>query len=141
MATTAATGADQTIEKKGYAHPEALVTTEWLAAHSNDPTLRILESDEDVLLYDTGHIPGALKIDWHADLNDPVQRDYISREQFQALAPPPRDRRVRRPSIFYGDKNNWWATYAFWVFRLFGFTNAQACSTAAGRSGSGRARR
>ena len=112
------------IAAKGYAHPEALVSTEWLAAHLDDPTLRILESDEDVLLYDVEHIPGAQKIDWHADLNDPVQRDYVSREQFEELL---RSKGIDEstPVIFYGDKNNWWATYAFWVFQLFGFRNAR----------------
>ena len=115
---------DQQIAAKQYAHPDALVSTEWLASHLDDPAVRVLESDEDVLLYETGHIPGALKLDWHADLNDTVQRDYIGREQFQAL--------VRRLGIddgttvvFYGDKNNWWATYALWVFHLFGFTNTK----------------
>jgi thiosulfate/3-mercaptopyruvate sulfurtransferase len=115
---------DQDIAAKEYAHPEALVSTDWLAQHLQDPKVRVLESDEDVLLYDMGHIPGALKIDWHIDLNDPVMRDYIGREQFQAL--------LRRLGIdegttvvFYGDKNNWWATYALWVFELFGFRNGK----------------
>lgn len=118
---TTITAADATNDK-GYAHPAALVSTDWLAAHIEDPNVRILESDEDVLLYDFGHIPNALKVDWHDDLNDPLTRDYIDRERFQAL--------VRRLGIdtdttvvLYGDKNNWWATYAFWVFRLFGFEN------------------
>jgi thiosulfate/3-mercaptopyruvate sulfurtransferase len=112
------------IAAKGYAHPEALVSTEWLAEHLNDPGIRILESDEDVLLYEMGHIPNALKIDWHNDLNDGVVRDYVSREAFEALL---RARGIdeRTTVIFYGDKNNWWACYAFWVFRLFGFTNAR----------------
>ncbi|MDE3152884.1 MAG: sulfurtransferase [Gemmatimonadota bacterium] len=121
--TTSST-ADPTIAAKGYAHPESLVTTAWLAEHLNDPALRVIESDEDVLLYETGHIPGAQKVDWHADLNDPLIRDYIDRERFQAL--------VRRLGIdestaviFYGDKNNWWACYALWVFQLFGFANAR----------------
>ncbi len=115
---------DQEIAAKQYARPEALVSTEWLAAHLADPAVRILESDEDLLLYEMGHIPGARKIDWHADLNDAVQRDYVSRAEFQTL--------VRRLGIddsttvvFYGDKNNWWATYALWVFHLFGFANAR----------------
>jgi thiosulfate/3-mercaptopyruvate sulfurtransferase len=110
---------DSALASRGYSHPEALVTTEWVAAHLNDPDVRIVESDEDVLLYDTGHIPGAVKIDWHADLNDPLQRDYLDAERFAEL--------MRRKGIspdtlvvFYGDKNNWWATYALWVFRLFG---------------------
>ena len=115
---------DQAIAAKQYAHPEALVTTAWLAEHLADASVRILESDEDVLLYDMGHIPGALKIDWHADLNDEVQRDYISREAFELLA-----RRLGIDAsttvVFYGDKNNWWATYALWVFQLFGFTNTR----------------
>ena len=123
---TAGSSADPQAEimRKGYARPEALVSTEWLAAHLDDPTLRILESDEDVLLYDVEHIPGAQKIDWHADLNDPVMRDYVSREQFQELL---RSRGIDEstPVIFYGDKSNWWATYAFWVFQLFGFSNAR----------------
>ena len=124
MATAGSTETQPDIAKKGYAHPEALVSTEWLAAHLDDQSLRILESDEDVLLYDVDHIPGAQKIDWHSDLNDPVQRDYVSREQFQELL---RSKGIDEstPVIFYGDKNNWWATYAFWVFQLFGFTNAR----------------
>jgi thiosulfate/3-mercaptopyruvate sulfurtransferase len=111
-------------ENKGYARPDVLVTTSWLAEHLNDANVRILESDEDVLLYDTGHIPGAQKIDWHTDLNDPVIRDYITPGAFQTL--------LRRLGIdesttvvYYGDKNNWWATYAFWVFKLFGFENVR----------------
>jgi thiosulfate/3-mercaptopyruvate sulfurtransferase len=115
---------DQNIAAREYAHPEALVSTDWLAHHLEDPKVRVLESDEDVLLYDMGHVPGALKIDWHIDLNDPVMRDYIGREQFQALA-----RRLgideSTTVVFYGDKNNWWATYALWVFELFGFRNGK----------------
>jgi thiosulfate/3-mercaptopyruvate sulfurtransferase len=118
------TTTDAPIAAKGYAHPEALVSTEWLAAHLSDPSIVIAESDEDVLLYDTGHIPGAIKIDWHADLNDAVMRDYVSREQFQELL---RSRGIddNTTVVFYGDKNNWWAAYALWVFELFGFTNAK----------------
>src|ERR1700740_414599 len=109
--STATTTVDPEIAKKGYAHPEVLVTTSWLAEHLHDPNLRILESDEDVLLYDTGHIPGAQKVDWHTDLNDPVVRDYVSREQFQELV---RSKGIDEHTtvVFYGDKNNWWATYA-----------------------------
>jgi thiosulfate/3-mercaptopyruvate sulfurtransferase len=115
---------DPAIAAKGYAHPEALVSTEWLAAHLNDANLRIVESDEDVLLYDTGHIPNAQKIDWHTDLNDAVTRDYIAREQFEELL---RSKGIDETTtvVFYGDKNNWWAAYAFWVFQLFGFANAR----------------
>jgi thiosulfate/3-mercaptopyruvate sulfurtransferase len=115
---------DRDIAARHYAHPEALVDTEWLAQHLEDPVVCVLESDEDVLLYDMGHIPGALKIDWHNDLNDPVVRDYVDRGRFQALV-----RRLgideRTTVVFYGDRNNWWATYALWVFQLFGFRNAR----------------
>jgi thiosulfate/3-mercaptopyruvate sulfurtransferase len=112
------------IQAKGYAHPEALVSTEWLAEHLHDPTLRIIESDEDVLLYEMGHLPNAQKVDWHSDLNDAVVRDYVSRDAFQALL---RAKGIDDSTtvVFYGDKNNWWACYAFWVFQLFGFGNAR----------------
>jgi len=112
------------IENKGYAHPEVLVSTDWVAEHLNDTNVRLVESNEDILLYNTGHIPGAVKIDWHADLNDPVVRDYIDQAQFETLL---RDNGISEDTtvVFYGDKNNWWATYAFWVFKLFGFKNAK----------------
>jgi thiosulfate/3-mercaptopyruvate sulfurtransferase len=102
-----------------YAHPERLVSTEWLEQHLGEPGLVVVESDEDVLLYETGHIPGAVKIDWHTELNDPVVRDYLNGEQFAALLGSKgisRDTTV----VIYGDKNNWWAAYALWVFTLFG---------------------
>jgi thiosulfate/3-mercaptopyruvate sulfurtransferase len=107
------------IEARGYAHPEALVSTEWVAEHLNDPSVRIVESDEDVLLYDVGHVPGAVKIDWHTDLQHPLWRDYLDEEGFAKLV---REKGIGPDTtvIFYGDKNNWWATYALWVFRLFG---------------------
>jgi thiosulfate/3-mercaptopyruvate sulfurtransferase len=102
-----------------YAHPEALVTTDWLAANLNNPGLVILESDEDVLLYETGHIPGALKIDWFTELNDEVLRDYVDGEGFARLLSA---RGINRDTtvVLYGDKSNWWAAYALWVFKLFG---------------------
>jgi thiosulfate/3-mercaptopyruvate sulfurtransferase len=102
-----------------YAHPEVLVETEWVAQHLNDPHIRIVESDEDVLLYDVGHIPGAVKIDWHTDLQDALVRDYIGKSRFEELLS---SRGIANDTtvVFYGDKNNWWACYAFWVFKLFG---------------------
>jgi thiosulfate/3-mercaptopyruvate sulfurtransferase len=123
-ATRTTASVDPAITGKGYVHPEVLVSTSWLADRLDDPNLRIIESDEDVLLYDTGHIPGAQKVDWHQDLNDPVLRDYVSSEQFEKLL---REKGIDENTtvVFYGDKNNWWATYAFWVFQLFGFTNAK----------------
>lgn len=110
------------IEARGYVHPEVLVSTEWVEEHRQDPNVRILESDEDVLLYEVGHVPGALKLDWVADLNDPLTRDYIDHEGMQAVL---RARGVNEGMtiVLYGDKNNWWATYAFWVLRLFGVPN------------------
>ncbi|MBF4462317.1 MULTISPECIES: sulfurtransferase [unclassified Rathayibacter] len=102
-----------------YAHPERLVSADWLQERLGAPGLVVVESDEDVLLYEVGHIPGAVKIDWHTDLNDPVQRDYIEGAAFAELVGGKgisRDTTV----VIYGDKNNWWAAYALWVFSLFG---------------------
>lgn len=112
------------MSNKGYANPDVLVSTDWVASHLDSANIRLLESNEDVLLYDTGHIPGAQKIDWQEDLNDPIVRDYVNKEQFQALMERlgiSNDTTI----VFYGDKSNWWATYAFWVFQLFGHTNAK----------------
>ena len=105
------------IEQRGYAHPEVLVSTDWVAQHLNDPKVRLVESNEDILLYDTGHIPGAVKIDWTTDLNDQTVRDYVGREQLQKLL---RSKGINQDTtiVFYGDKNNWWATYALWVLQL-----------------------
>jgi thiosulfate/3-mercaptopyruvate sulfurtransferase len=106
-----------------YAHPERLVSGDWLQERLADgaltPGLVVVESDEDVLLYETGHIPGAVKLDWHTDLNDPVQRDYVDGERFAQLMS---ERGITRDStvVVYGDKSNWWAAYALWVFTLFG---------------------
>ena len=102
-----------------YAHPERLVSTEWLGEHLGDPGLVIIESDEDVLLYETGHIPGAVKVDWHTELNDPLIRDYRDSEAFARLMS---EKGIGRDDtiVFYGDNFNWWAAYALWVFALFG---------------------
>ena len=110
------------IEDRDYAHPEILVSTEWVAEHLDDDDVVIMESDEDVLLYDTGHVPGAVKIDWVDDLNDPVTRDYVEAEAMQELL---RERGVNEGDtiVLYGDKDNWWATYALWVLRLFDVPN------------------
>ncbi len=119
---TVATAND--IQARGYAHPEALVSTDWVAEHLDDPNVRIIESNEDPLLYPSGHIPGAVEVDWVRDLNDPLVRDYLDKERFEALM----SRIGVTPEmtvVFYGDKNNWWAAYAFWVFQLFGHENAR----------------
>ena len=120
MPETVAPVAD--IAARGYAHPEVLVSTQWVADHLDDPKVRLVESNEDILLYETGHIPGAVKIDWVADLNDPLIRDYIDGQRLERLL---RSKGIDDDTtiVFYGDKNNWWATYAFWVLRLFGLNN------------------
>jgi len=102
-----------------YAYPEVLVSTNWVVDHLNDPNIRIVESDEDVLLYDVGHVPGAVKIDWQTELQDPLIRDYISKENFEKLMS---ERGISNDTavVFYGDKNNWWACYAFWTFKVYG---------------------
>lgn len=112
------------IESRGYSKPEFLVSTDWVAEHLNDATVRIVESNEDPLLYAAGHIPNALQIDWARDLNDPIRRDYLSKSGFEALM----SRIGATPDttiVLYGDKNNWWATYSFWVFQLFGHSNTR----------------
>lgn len=95
------------------------MTPDWLSANLGRPGLAVVESDEDVLLYDVGHIPGAVKIDWVTDLNDHPVRDYLDGAKFAELM----DRKgIARDDtvVIYGDKSNWWAAYALWVFTLFG---------------------
>lgn len=102
-----------------YASPEVIVDTAWVEANLKTPGVRIIESNEDVLLYDIGHITGAVHIDWMRDLQDGLIRDYIDEERFAKLC----EKNGIGPEtkcVFYGDKSNWWACYAFWVFKLFG---------------------
>jgi thiosulfate/3-mercaptopyruvate sulfurtransferase len=109
---------------KGYVNADVLVSTDWVAEHLNDDSIRIVESDEDVLLYEIGHVPNAIKIDWHEDLQDTTTRDFIDAEAFNALMGRlgiSRDTTV----VFYGDKNNWWAAYAYWFFRYMGHDNVK----------------
>lgn len=108
----------------GFTHPEVLVSTDWVMNHIKDPKVRVVESDEDLLLYDIGHVPGAVKIDWHTDLQDPVRRDYLDQVHFEQLMS---EKGIANDTtvVFYGDKNNWWACYAFWVFKLFGHADAR----------------
>src|SRR5947209_5736958 len=111
------TSAQTETQTTGYTHPESLVETEWVAAHLDDPQVRIIEADEDPLLYEIGHLPGAVKLDWHTDVQDPVRRDFVDQAQFEALM----SRYGVTPEttvVFYGDKNNWYAAYSFWLFRL-----------------------
>ncbi len=107
---------------RGYAHPDVLVSTDWVADHLDDPNVRIAESDEDYLLYEQGHIPNAVKVDWFTILQDPVQRDFISKAEFEDLMSQlgiDEDTTV----VFYGDKSNWFACYSFWLFELYGHAN------------------
>ena len=110
---------------KGFVHTEVLVSTDWVAENlPHTGKIRLVESNEDVLLYSTGHIPNAVHIDWVADLNDAIRRDYLDEAKFAALMSKhgiANDTTV----VFYGDKNNWWACYAFWVFKLFGHANTR----------------
>lgn len=112
------------INSRGYANADALVSTDWVAKHGNDDGVRIVESNEDPLLYPSGHIPGAVEIDWAADLNDQLRRDYLDRDGFASLMSSKgisNDTTV----VLYGDRSNWWACYALWIFQLFGHTNAK----------------
>lgn len=104
---------------QGYAHPEYLVDTAWVAAHLDDPKVRFVESDEDYLLYDTGHIPGAVKVDWFTTLQHPLRRDFLTSQEFEKMCSElgiSNDTTV----VFYGDKSNWFACYAFWLFSYYG---------------------
>jgi thiosulfate/3-mercaptopyruvate sulfurtransferase len=115
---------DPRFAESGYAHPEVLVSTDWVAEHLDDPNVRIVESDEDVLLYDMGHIPGAINLDWHTDLQDQVKRDFLDKAGFEALMGKNgigNDTTV----VFYGDRNNWYATYTYWLFKYFGHKDAR----------------
>ncbi len=111
------------IDERGYASAAKLVSTDWVSQHLKDPKIRIVESNEDPLLYSSGHIPGAVQIDWTTDLNDQIIRDYLDKKGFEKLMSKngiSNDTTV----VFYGDKNNWWACYAFWIFQLFNHTKA-----------------
>lgn len=102
-----------------YASPDVLVSTDWVEEHINDPDIVIVESDEDLLLYEIGHIRNSVKFDWQTELQDQLVRDYVSRENFETLLSEKgvsNDHAV----VFYGDRSNWWACYAFWTFKVLG---------------------
>jgi thiosulfate/3-mercaptopyruvate sulfurtransferase len=108
----------------GYAKPDVLVETGWVAEHLRDPALRIVEVSVDRTAYAQGHIPGALHLDWKADLSDPLRRDLPSQAQFEALlseAGIGNDHTV----VFYGDNNNWFAAWAYWIFQYYGHRAAR----------------
>jgi thiosulfate/3-mercaptopyruvate sulfurtransferase len=103
----------------GYAHPEVLVDTQWVADHLNDADVRLIEADEDVLLYEISHIPGAVKLDWHVDVQNPVERDFVDQQGFEQLMSHwgiTNETTV----VLYGDRNNWYACYTFWLFSMYG---------------------
>jgi len=107
-----------------YAHPEYLVETDWVAEHLDDPNVRIIESDEDPLLYKMGHIPGAIQADWFTTLQHPVRRDFLTKEKFEeycSKAGIANDTTL----VFYGDKSNWFACYALWLFEYYGHKNVR----------------
>jgi len=102
-----------------YAYPEYLVDTGWVAENLANPAVRVVESDEDALLYAIGHIPGAVQVDWFTTLQHPLRRDFLTREQFEqtcARLGIGNDTTV----VFYGDKSNWFACYALWLFQYYG---------------------
>lgn len=107
------------MSKHEYAHPEFLVETEWVAKHLNDPAVRLVESNEDYLLYDTGHIPGAVKVDWFTTLQHSIRRDFLTKAEFEKLCS---QLGIAKGTtvVLYGDKSNWFATYALWLFRYYG---------------------
>jgi len=102
-----------------YVHPEVLVTSSWVADNLHNPNVRLIEADEDVLLYEVGHIPGAVKLDWHVDVQDPVSRDFVDQKGLEQLFSRwgiTNDTTI----VLYGDRNNWYAAYSFWLFKQFG---------------------
>jgi len=107
-----------------YAHPEYLVETDWVAEHLDDPNVRIIESDEDALLYNMGHIPGAVQVDWFTTLQHPLRRDFLTKEQFEAFCA---EAGIENDTmlVFYGDKSNWFACYALWIFEYYGHKNVK----------------
>jgi len=108
----------------GYAHPEALVSTEWVAQHLNDAGLRLIEVDVDTTAYDSGHIRGAVGWNWQSQLNDGIRRDIPDKKAFAALLSEA-GVTPKTTVILYGDNNNWFAAFAFWLLQLYGHTNAK----------------
>ena len=102
-----------------YAHPEVLVTTDWVAQHGSDAGIRLVEVDVDTAAYDEGHISGAVGLNWQTQLCDQVRRDILTKGQFEGLC---QNNGISNDTtvIFYGDNNNWFATYALWQFRYYG---------------------
>jgi len=109
---------------QGYTNPDVLVETDWVAAHLDDPKVRLVESDEDVLLYEVGHIPGAVKLDWHTDQQSQLIRDFVTKDEFEQLMST---RGIANDTtvVFYGDRNNWYAAYTYWLFKMYGHADCR----------------
>jgi thiosulfate/3-mercaptopyruvate sulfurtransferase len=107
-----------------YAHPEALVSTEWVASHANDPKVRVVEVDVDTKAYNEGHIPGAIAWAWNTQLCDTVRRDILSQEQFEALMSAS-GVTPDTTLVIYGDNNNWFAAWALWQARIYGHADVR----------------
>jgi thiosulfate/3-mercaptopyruvate sulfurtransferase len=103
---------------------DVLVDADWVEAHLDDPGIVLVEVDEDTSAYDKGHIPGAVRIDWKADLQDPVRRDFVGKAQFEALLSA-KGISTDDTVILYGGNNNWFAAYAYWYFKLYGHQNVK----------------
>ena len=103
---------------------EVLVDADWVAEHAGDAGVVLVEVDEDTTAYDGGHIAGAVKIDWKTDLQDPIRRDFVNKEQFEALLS---ERGISNEDtvVLYGGNNNWFAAYAYWYFKLYGHSDAR----------------
>ncbi len=102
-----------------YVHPEVLVSTDWVKENAGKPDVKIVEIDVDTKAYDAGHIPGALGFNWQTQLQDPVRRDIITREDFEELVGQAGISR-KDTVVLYGDNNNWFAAYGFWLFKIYG---------------------
>ncbi len=107
-----------------YAHPEVLVATDWVKENLGQPAIKLVEVDVDTRAYDAGHIPGAVGFNWQTQLQDPLRRDILSREAFEKLAGDagiaPTD-----TVVLYGDNNNWFAAYGFWLFKVYGHADVR----------------
>ena len=109
--------------ENGYAKP-VLVTTDWLSEHLNDAKVVVAEVDENPDLYDEGHVPGAIKLHWRDDLQDPIERDLVEKDAFEKLMS---ERGISNDAtlVLYGDKNNWFAAYAYWYLKIYGHNDVR----------------
>jgi thiosulfate/3-mercaptopyruvate sulfurtransferase len=102
-----------------YTHPDVLVSTDWVLENKDNEGIKVVESNEDILLYETGHIEGTIKLDWETELQDSLIRDYVNKDNFEALMSS-KGISENDTVVFYGDRSNWWACYALWTFKIYG---------------------